>query len=405
MPALMSRRRGPSARRDRIAISLVFAVHGTVTGTYSSRLPWIADHVHATPGVLGAAMITPTVGALLAMPLTGHLVHRFGGRAAMRLLLVAWTVSLAIPALMPNVGWLATGLFFYGAAAGVADVLMNGQAVRIEQRAGKSIMAGLHGLWSVGALCGALFGALCAGAGISALPEFLVTALLLTLAGLVATGLLPSDAQLSGDAEEVIRPPRFALPTKAVLGLGIVGFCAVFAEGSGTNWSAVYLTTVAHASAAVGAYCVTGFAATMALGRLTGDAIVRRFGPVWTVRVGGTLAVLGAVGVVAARSPWPGIAGFAAMGLGIAASVPLCIAAAGRATKDSDTAVAGISTITYASGLLAGPSVGALGSAVSLPFAFGLVALLATGISLAAPTLRVGLRESTAPAEQAAATV
>ena len=382
-------------------------MHGTVTGTYAARLPWIADHVHATPGVLGAAMISPTVGALVAMPMTGRLVHRFGGRASMRLLLAAWTVSLAIPGLMPDVGWLSVGLFGYGAASGVADVLMNGQAVRIEQRAGKSIMAGLHGMWSVGGIVGGLFGALCAGAGISALPEFLVTAAVLTAVGLVATGLLPADAQYAGAgaAEEQIRPPRFALPTKAVLGLGVVGFCAVFAEGSGTNWSAVYLTTVTHASAAVGGYCVTGFAATMALGRLTGDAVVRRFGPVWTVRVGGVLAVLGAAAIVAARSPWLGIAGFAAMGLGIATGVPLCIAAAGRATKDADTAVAGISSITYASGLLAGPSVGALGSAVSLSFAFGFVALLASGISLAAHTLRVGSGETAAAAEQAAAPV
>jgi MFS family permease len=399
------RERGPSSRRDRIAISLVFAAHGTVTGTYAARLPWIADHVHATPGVLGAAMIAPTVGALVAMPLSGRIVHRLGGRAAVRLLLMAWTASLAIPGLMPDVGRLAAGLFVYGAAAGVADVLMNGQAVRIEQRAGKSIMAGLHGMWSVGGIVGALVGALCAGAGISALPEFLVTALVLTAVAFAASGLLPSDAQYAGvgGAEEQIRPPRFALPTKAVLGIGVVGFCAVFAEGSGTNWSAVYLTTVAHASAAVGAYCVTGFAATMALGRLSGDAVVRRFGPVRTVRAGGALAVLGAVAIVAARSPWLGIAGFAAMGLGIATGVPLCIAAAGRATGDSDAAVAGISSITYGSGLLAGPSVGALGSAFSLPFAFGLVAVLAGGISLAAYKLRTGADEPAPAAEQAAA--
>ena len=401
----MLRERGPSARRDRIAISLVFAVHGTVTGTYAARLPWIADHVHATPGVLGAALIAPTLGALVAMPMSGRIVHRFGGRAAVRLLLMAWTASLAIPGLMPDIGWLAVGLFVYGAAAGVADVLMNGQAVRIEQRAGKSIMAGLHGMWSVGGIVGALVGALCAGAGISALPEFLVTALALTAIGFVATGLLPPDAELRGvgGAQEEIRPPRFALPTRAVLGIGVVGFCAVFAEGSGTNWSAVYLTTVAHASAAVGAYCVTGFAATMALGRLTGDAVVRRFGPVLTVQVGGALAVLGAVAIVAARTPWLGIAGFAAMGLGIATGVPLCIAAAGRATGDSDAAVAGISSITYGSGLLAGPSVGALGSAVSLSFAFGLVALLAGGISLFAYTLRAGSGAPSTAAEQVAA--
>lgn len=381
-------------RRDRIAISLVFAVHGTVEGTYASRLPWIADHVHATPGVLGAAMIAPTAGALLCMPLAGRIVHRLGARTALRLMLMLWTAVLVLPGVMPNIGLLAAGLFVYGATSGVADVMMNAEAVRIERRVGQSIMSGLHGLWSVGGIVGALLGALCAGAGISAMPEFFVTALILTVAAAFATGLLPPDAELGGGAEEAIRPPRFALPTKALLGIGVVGFCAIFAEGSGTNWSAVYLTTVAHASPAIGAYCVTGFATTMAIGRLTGDAIVRRLGPVRSVRIGGVLAVIGAVAIVMARSPWLGIVGFAALGLGIATGVPLAIAAAGRTGQDADSAVAGITTVTYSAGLLAGPSVGALGSAVSLPFAFGLVALLSVGLVLSAFTLRVGLVNS-----------
>jgi MFS family permease len=374
----------PNTRRERIVISLVFAVHGTVTGTYASRLPWIAHHVHATPGTLGAVLITPTVGALMAMPATGGVVHRLGPRGAMRLLLALWTAALCLPALMPNIGLLALGLAFFGASAGAADVVMNGYAVRIEQRAGKSIMSGLHGMWSVGGIVGGLFGALCAGAGFSALPEFLVTALALTLICLVVGRLLPADAAQEGQ----IRPPRFALPARAVLGIGVVGFCAVFAEGSGSDWSAVYLTSVAHASAAVGAYCVTGFAATMALGRLLGDKIVRRYGPVWTVRAGGVIAALGAVTVVAARQPAAGIVGFAALGLGIATVVPLAFAAAGRNHGDTESAVAGIATITYTSGLLAGPSIGALGSAVSLSFAFGVVALLGCGMAVGAFTLR-----------------
>jgi len=389
----VQRERGTRIRRDRIAISLIFAVHGTVEGTYASRLPWIADHVHATPGVLGAAMIAPTAGALLSMPQAGRIVHRLGGRSALRLMLMLWTAALAIPALMPNIGWLAAGLFVYGATSGVADVMMNAEAVRIERRVGRSIMSGLHGLWSVGGIVGALLGALCAGAGISALPEFLVTAAVLVVAAAVVGSLLPADAELGADAPE-IRPPRFALPTKALLGIGIVGFCAIFGEGAGTNWSAVYLTSVAHASPAIGAYCVTGFAATMAVGRLTGDAVVRRLGPVNAVRVGGALAVLGAVAIVAARTPWLGIVGFAAMGLGIATGIPLAIAAAGRTGQDADSAVAGITSITYSAGLAAGPSVGALGSAVSLPFAFGIVALLSVGLVFSASTLRVGLNDA-----------
>jgi len=100
--------------------------------------------------------------------------------------------------------------------------------------------------------------------------------------------------------------------------------------------------------------------------------------------------VLGAAAIVAAHSSWLGIVGFAAMGLGIATGVPLAIAAAGRSGRDSDAAVAGVSSITYTAGLLAGPSVGALGSAVSLSFAFGFVAVLTCGMALAAHTLRIG---------------
>jgi len=97
------------------------------------------------------------------------------------------------------------------------------------------------------------------------------------------------------------------------------------------------------------------------------------------------------VAIVPARTARPGIVGFAAMGLGIATGVPLAIVAVGRIGRDADSAVAGITTVTYSAGLPTGPCVGALGSAVSLSFAFGIVALLSVGIVVSAYTLRVGL--------------
>ena len=36
-------------------------------------------------------------------------------------------------------------------------------------------------------------------------------------------------------------PPTFALPTRPVLVIGLVGLCAVFAEQAGTDWSAIYI--------------------------------------------------------------------------------------------------------------------------------------------------------------------
>ena len=136
--------------RDRLVVSAIFAVHGAVTGTWTSRIPWVQEHVHAGLGVLGASMVAATVGSLVAMPRAGAVVRRFGHRTALRLLLALWTACLALPALMPDVPALAASLFFFGATAGLADVVMNAAGVRVERRAGKSIMSGLHGLWSVG---------------------------------------------------------------------------------------------------------------------------------------------------------------------------------------------------------------------------------------------------------------
>jgi len=377
-------RPGAEVRRGRIGVSLIFGVHGVISGTYASRLPWLQTHIGASPGVLGAVMITLTVGALAAMPATGFLVHRFGARNGMRLLIAVFCPTVVPLALAPGAWTLAAAFGLFGAAAGCTDVAMNAHAVRIERRLDRSIMSGLHGLWAVGMLVGSTIGGLCAGLGVGAPAEFAVTAAVFLLVGVAACTLLPPDDAAVAD----LAPPRYALPSKAILVIGIVGFCGIFAEGASNSWCAVYLTHVAHTSAAVGAYSLTGFSATLALGRLTGDAVTRRLGPVTTVRIGGVIAVAGACMVALAHSPLLAVLGFGAIGFGIATSVPLAIAATGRLGGDAEAAVAGITTVMYGAGLVAGPSVGALGSAVSLPFAFWVTAVVSMGIALGARALR-----------------
>lgn len=401
---------GPRGRvgRDRFVVGAVFVVHGAVSGTWTGRIPWVQEHIHASLGVLGAAMVAGTVGALVAMPRAGAVIGRFGHRSGLRLLLCLWTACLALPALMPNAALLAVALFFYGGTAGMADVAMNAAGVRVERRVGKSIMSGLHGLWAVGVLLGSGLGVLCARAGIGAPAELLAVAVVLTAVGAALPALLTAEAlavdaqpargqsDQSGQPGQSDRPEsvgrraarHLALPGKALLGIAAVGFCAIFAENACSNWSAVYLVTVAHTGQATAAFAVTGFACTMAVGRLSGDVVVRRLGPVRSVRFGGIAALAGSVTVVLAHSPIFAVLGFVLTGLGIATTVPLAFAAGGRATAHAESAIASIATVTYTAGLLADPTVGLLGSAVSLPFAFGLVALLTSGLVIGAGALR-----------------
>ncbi|GGS35944.1 MFS transporter [Streptomyces griseoviridis] len=375
-------------RRARYAVAAVFAVHGSVTGSFATRVPWVQDHAGVSAGQLGLALAFPALGASLAMPLAGRVSHRFGARTALRGLLALWTLSLVLPSLAPNLPTLCLALFVYGAASGVSDVAMNALGVDVETRLDKSIMSGLHGMWSAGALIGSAAGTLAAHLGADARLHHALAALVLTAAGLVACRWV-LDLQ---PAEDEDPPPRFALPPRSAVLIGAVGFCAVFAEGASLDWSAVYLRDRLDTSAGLAAACTTGFTLTMAVSRFAGDRLVDRFGAVRSVRVSGVLAVLGGLLVVLGGHPAVAMTGFALLGLGIAVVVPLCFAAAGRSGGNPSLAIAGVATITYTSGLIAPSAIGGLAEATSLVVSFGLVTVLACGLVVFAGVLRAGDR-------------
>ncbi|MFE9839612.1 MFS transporter [Streptomyces sp. NPDC005551] len=386
-------------KRARYAVAAVFAVHGAVVGSFATRVPWIQDHASIGAGQLGIALAFPAVGASVAMPLAGRISHTFGARTALRGLLALWTLSLVLPALAPNLLTLCLALFTYGATAGMADVAMNALGVEVENRMNQSIMSGLHGMWSAGALIGSAAGTLAAHLGSDARAHHVLASAVLTVLGLVACQWV-LDLKPTEDEEP---PPRFALPPRSALLIGAVGFCAVFAEGASLDWSAVYLRDQLGTSAGLAAASTTGFTLTMAIARLAGDAVVDRFGAVRTVRVGGVLATLGGLLVVFAGNPAAAMGGFALMGLGIAVVVPLAFAAAGRSGPNPSLAIAGVATITYTSGLVAPSAIGTLAQATSLMVSFGLVTVLALALVVFAGVLRAGDRRTAqvSPASEA----
>jgi MFS family permease len=370
--------------RNQRAVAAVFAVHGAGLGSIATRTPWLQEHLGLTPGVLGLALLFPSVGAFLAMPTAGWLAHRYGGRLTTRVALALTSLALALPAAAPGLPWLCVAFALSGTAAGTCDVAMNAEGVIVERRLGRSIMSGLHGMWSVGALAGAGAGAVAAQAGVDARVHLGLMALVLLIVGGVAGRGLPEGRPDPG----VQAPPRFAVPTRAVLAIGLVGLCATFAEGASSNWAAVYIKTVTAAGPGVAAACFTVFALSMAVARLGGDAIVRRFGPVATVRGGAALAALGGLVVVTSRTPAPGIAGFALFGLGIAVIVPLVFAAAGSAAATPSQGIAGVATITYLSILVAPAATGWVAGATSFPVAFALITCIAATMAFLAGALR-----------------
>ncbi|MEV5957942.1 MFS transporter [Streptomyces sp. NPDC051987] len=388
-------------KRARYAVAAVFTVHGAVTGSFATRVPWVQDHASLSAGQLGFALAFTAFGASCAMPLAGRISHRFGSRTALRGLIAMWTLSLILPSLATNLYLLCLAMFVYGASAGMADVVMNALGVEIERLLDRSIMSGLHGMWSAGTLIGSAAGTLAAHLGTDARVHFALASAVLTVLGVLTAGFV-LDVQAGEDEEP---PPRFTLPPRSALLIGTVGFCAVFAEGASLDWSAVFLRDRMDSTAGLAAATTTGFMLAMAVARIGGDAVVNRFGAVRTVRAGGVLAAFGGLLVVLAGQPAVAMTGFALMGLGIAVVVPLCFAAAGHAGPNPSQAIAGVATITYTSGLIAPSLIGGIAQATSLVVSFGLVTVLALGLVGFAGVLRAGTRGARAEVSPEAAAV
>ena len=261
-------------RRARGATAAVFAVHGCVIGSFAARIPWIASNVGVGVGRLGVALLMPGIGALVAMPFSGRLAHRYALRPFTTVTIVVWCVCLVLPPLPSSLAVLCIVLFVFGAAAGLADMAMNAEGVLVEKLYGRSVMSGFHGFWSVGVLAGSAVSALASHAGVDARLQFAVEAVALATVGAAASRMLLNDAMTS----EAPAPPHFALPTRPVVLIGLVGLCAVFGEQAGTDWSALYIRRELGGSASIAALAVSAFAVTMAVARLLGDRVIQRLG-------------------------------------------------------------------------------------------------------------------------------
>jgi MFS family permease len=371
------------------AIALVFFTNGVIYSSWVSRIPGVKEAAGLSVARLGLALFAMACGTVFSLPLTSRLIGRVGSRR------VTVTSGLLCCLLLPLAGashrlpLLSATLVALGATFGAMDVAMNAQAAAAEKAAGRSIMARFHGLWSLGGLVGSSLGGRLAASGWAPLAHF--AALAAVLAPTVWLACRPLDPR-EGIASH---GHPFALPSRAVLGVGLIAVAGAVVEGGIADWSGVYLRTLGT-GAGVAAAGYAAFSLAMTVGRLTGDVLIDRFGPIKLLRAGGALAAL-AVGVgLAGHTPAVVIACFAVAGIGMSPVFPVAFSAAGNiAGTAPSTAIAAVATMAYGAGLAGPPGIGFLASATTLPQALVVLVLLAASIGVLGSNARSHPRATT----------
>ncbi len=380
-----------------MAVLTAFFVMGGAFASWVARIPAIQQRLAMNEAVLGVVLLGIALGALLGMPLTGGLAARFGSRQVTRWAALAHCAVLMLPALMPNPAWLLWALILFGASGGIMNIAMNMQAVAVEGRYGRPIMSSFHACYSLGGMIGAYVGGKVAALGISPQLHLVGAAVILGIIGMSATRwLLPSSIdRLGQEADPAAKAPKFSLPTRAVLGLGVLATCIMLGEGSMADWGTVYLRRVLGASETTAANGYAAFSLMMAAGRLAGDWVNQRLGAVTLTRCGGAMSAAGLGAALLLADPTIALIGFGCVGVSLAALVPIVYSASERQGLAPGVGLASVNTMGYLGFLSGPPMIGLVSEMTSLRFGLGLVVVAnAMIILLARAVNREGLIET-----------
>lgn len=370
----------------RRAASWLFLIDGVGFGVWAALIPSFKSRFQLAEAGLSVALLGMVVGALISMPLTGRFISRAGSRRVLAWIAPAYCVALALIALAPGFAWLVAAATLFGACKGSLDVSVNAQAITIENRAGRPIMATFQALWSIGGLVAALI------VGIALKQGALPLAIALSSAAvLLAIALWQPRGLMSGDASPpsaVARSKRPALPSPTILRVGALAFLALFAEGVMMDWSAVFSASVAGAVAWLAPLAYGVFSLSMATGRLLGDRVTARYGSFAVLRIGALLTTAGVLLMISIHH-WPvTFAGLCLAGLGLANLVPILLGAGGRAHEHGvGQGVAAVSMIGYFGFLAGPPAIGGLSHSLGLAGAFGVVMVFTLFLAIAGPRM------------------
>jgi MFS family permease len=372
-----------SPNRVRIAVSLFYFGQGIAFASWASRIPEIQAKLSISDATLGSILLALPLGQLCTMPISGHLVTKFGSGKILAFTAPLYALALSNLGIANSAWHLAIFLFLFGVIGNLCNISLNTQAVEAEKLFTKPIMTSFHGVWSIAGFSGALVGFLMINFKIVPYYHFWIIVLFCWL-----NVFFNRKHLVRGEAKTVAqkKPKLFQKPDGALLQLGIIGFCSMATEGAMFDWSGVYFKKIVLAPESLVVLGYASFMVMMAMGRFLGDSIIMRLGRKRTIQISGLIMSFGMFLSVFFPYIVTATFGFMMVGIGVSSIVPTVYSTAGRSAKVAPgIAIAMVSSISYFGFLLGPPLIGYISELFNLKYSYALIGcfglLIATLVS------------------------
>ena len=354
------------------AVGLVFAINSFMFGNWAARIPDIKERLELSEAQLGIALLGLSVGAMISMPFMGWLLSKRGAGHLSYLFVILYCIAMVPPVMANSLVWLTFFLVLVGLTNGATDIAMNAAAAAIEKKHKVSIMSTSHGMWSMGSMVGA------GVAGYIAQKEINQPLHMVIASGLMVLLAISLIRTLSVIRDDHSSDKSFVLPKGPIIGLALITFCILIAEGAIADWSAVFIKNVTLGNKMQAGLGYAGFSMAMTLGRFFGDSIIPKYGKGKILKVCGTIATFGLALTVLISSPVSAILGFTIAGFGFSLMIPVLFSAAATVKGIAPgTGIAMVATLGYAGFLIGPPAIGFIAEKANLNYGLGFIVILA----------------------------
>ena len=370
---------------SRVAVSWYFLCCGWIFSSWAARIPAVKDGFNLNDAQLGSVLFMLPFGSIVALPIAGWSVHRFGSRAITLLSAIGYAILLVSIGYCRQIWQLGLVLFMFGFFGDLLNIAMNTQGLGVQQKMQRPILSSMHGLWSIGALCGAVVGGWTLRMQWETSRHFWLVAVVCILLSLAFYLFLIGDEPSASAGQKI-----FVRPDRALLLLGLICFCTAVAEGAMADWSSLYYRQVMQDPGKISTTGYTAFTLAMAIGRLFGDRLIAALRYRRTLILNGIFIAGGLALALGIPQPLPVILGYALVGLGVSSVIPIVYMIAGKsATMAPAAALAAVSTVGYTGFLIGPPMIGFIAHETGLRLALVTVLLLGMVITMvSAKTVR-----------------
>lgn len=329
---------------DIMATRLLFFIMAFFVGLWTIRIPTIKDQINTDYFGIGLVMATFAIGSIIAMVFANNVIKMSSTRTVLLYTSILQAILWLPTPFISSLELFMIFSFIFGLCYGSFEISCNLYASNLEKREKKSMMSGFHAFWSFGVLTGSIATSLFLEWNISFLNNVITYVIILLPLNIFIVLRLHVDQIENTENKHTI----FFIWPLLIFILALIAMVNALTEGSVDAWGALYMRDFIQVDGFLIGLATVSFNIFMVIGRLSGDWIRDRIGVYNFLTILFITSILSLYILYSFDSILAALCGFALLGIGTSAIIPIAYSLAGKAEGvDSGAAIAIISIAVY----------------------------------------------------------